>query len=246
MLYPLFLNLRNKKCLVLGGGAVAERKVLTLLKAGAKVTVVSLEFSSGLKRLAKRYKKLQLIVIAKNKIHSKSLRAPKGRGNLASMRLLRRLFKKKAPRNDIQLAFACTSDRRANFEFAKLCNERGVWVNQVDDLKTSDFLVPASFKQGKLQVALSTSGLSPLFARQLKAKIQKAIGKDDIRFLNWLGQKGKRRNVIRQLATPEERQRFFAALLEPNFLRLFRRPEMTRIETHFQRLLKRFQNKGRG
>lgn len=243
MLYPLFLDLQNKKCLILGGGAVAERKVLTLLKAEAKVTVVSLEFSSGLRRLAKRYKRMVLIKL-------KSSEPARGRAFGADVERKRRAKGRLALNSriwkDVSLAFACTSDKKANADFSKLCGQRGVWVNQADDLEASDFLVPASFRQGKLQVALSTSGLSPLFARQLKAKIQKTIGKDDIRFLNWLGKKGKRRSVIRQLATPEERQRFFAALLEPKFLRLFRRPEMTRIETHFQRLLERFQNKGRG
>jgi precorrin-2 dehydrogenase/sirohydrochlorin ferrochelatase len=241
MHYPLFLDLRHRKCLILGGGAVAERKALTLLKAHATVTVLSLEFSDGLRRLAKRYRKLALIkltpsVSARRRAFGAGVeRKRRAKGRLA---LNGRIWK------DASLAFACTSDRKVNTEFVRMAKRRGVWVNQADDPDASDFLVPASFREGKLQVALSTSGLSPLFARQLKTKIQKAIGKDDVRFLNWLGRQGKRQRVIRQLATSEERKRFFAALLEPKFLRLFRRPEMTRIEAHFQRLLTRFQSKG--
>lgn len=54
--YPVFLNLTNKKCIVIGGGAVAERKVKQLLRAGASITVVSPQSTAGIKRLASKKK----------------------------------------------------------------------------------------------------------------------------------------------------------------------------------------------
>jgi len=248
MLYPIFLNLRGHQCLILGGGAVAERKARTLLKAGARVTVVSLEFTEGLKKLAKRHKDLRLAAITRSTVKGGTavpwMRAFPIRPIGNKSRLLSNTDPNKYLNNDTALAFACTSDPAANRDFVKLCKQKGVWVSQADDQEASDFLVPASLIKGKLHVALSTSGLSPLFARQLKKKLAKAVGPEDVRFLDWFASSRRRPKVIRELATPLERQRFFERLLRPEFLRLFRRPEMGKIEAHFKGLLATFKKEG--
>jgi precorrin-2 dehydrogenase/sirohydrochlorin ferrochelatase len=233
MFYPIFLKLQNKKCLILGGGAVAERKAKVLLKTGARVTVVSLDFTHVLKRLAKRNKKIRLVhlrVIARSPV--------KGDVAIPWMRLLPACRQAGAfARNDIVLAFACTSSRKENLKFSRECRRRGIWVNQADDLEACDFTVPASFKKGRVQIAVGTSGLSPYLARELKERIARVLTQEDLRFLKWLESEKRRRLVIQRLATPDLRKIFFQKLVHPRFLRLFRKPETAKIETHFNRLL---------
>ena len=203
---------------------MALRKAKTLLKAGAQVTAVSLDFTEELKKLAKRNKQIRLVVNSR----FLTIRLPAGR----------------QVRNDVQLAFACTSSHEENLKFTKACQKKGIWVNQADDLEKSDFLVPAALDQGPLQIAISTSGRSPFLARKLKQRIKAVLKKEDVRFLRWMGSRNARSRVIQALDRPSERRRFFKTLARPRFLRLFRSPKIARIEKIFERQLTNFQKKG--
>ena len=234
MLYPLFLRLQCKKCLIFGGGAVAFRKAKILLKAGAKVTVVSLDFVEGLRKMARKNKRLCLDVIPRS-------------GATRDLKLNARFLA--CARNDsllkgIALAFACTSSHEENLRFTKACQKKGIWVNQADDLEKSDFLVPAGLNQGPLQIAISTSGLSPFLARNLKQRMKAVLKKEDALFLSWMRNRRVRSRVIEALSTPSERRSFFQTLAAPGFLQLFRSPKIARIEKVFERQLTNFQKKG--
>lgn len=157
-LYPVNLDLKEKKCVVIGGGKVAERKVKSLLGCEAQVFVVSPSLNNGLSRLD-RDKKI---------FHIKE--------NYA-----RRFLK------DTFLVVAATDDSKVNSRVASDANRFNLLVNVVDYPHLSNFWVPAVFRRGKLVIGISTSGNSPYLARKLKTVLKRNIGPEYARFLKLLG-----------------------------------------------------------
>lgn len=146
--YPLFLDLRNRRCVVVGGGPVAERKVRTLLRAGATVTLVSPEISAGLSRLLAR---LGVKWTARNYRHGDLLGA--------------------------YLVFAATDNAQVQESIRGEAEQLGVPVNLADRVEGSSFLVPAVIAKGDVQIAISTSGSSPALARMLRRKLEQTLAK---------------------------------------------------------------------
>lgn len=148
-LYPVFLKLAGKKVLVVGGGAVGERKVKTILECGGKVILVSPEATDELKRLAET----------------------------GEIQWRRREFREEDTEG-IYMAFAATGRREVNSLVAKLCKDKGIMVNVADSLDESDFLVPSFFKKGSISVAVSTAGISPALSRTIRELIEEALDED--------------------------------------------------------------------
>lgn len=144
--FPVFLDLRQKCCLVVGGGRVAERKVRSLLKAGAEVRMVSPQITAGLSKLTEKGKIL---------CHARPFQEKDLKG--------------------VHLAIAATNDRKANEKIFHLCRRRRIWVNVVDEPSQSSFIVPSIVKRGDLVLAISTSGKSPALAKALRKKLEKEI-----------------------------------------------------------------------
>lgn len=187
--YPLFLKLKGQRCLVFGGGEVALRKIQALLKRGALVTCMSKDFCESLMKLAK-----------KNKQSLRLLRPPQYFGGLAmtgkgSQRPLVRQAHHPEPcrgaRNDelngTRLVIAATSDRSFNSRLARACQKKRILINVVDDPELCDFYVPAVVEKGPLQIAISTDGASPLFAKRLREELEKAIPNSTGEVLTRLG-----------------------------------------------------------
>jgi siroheme synthase-like protein len=147
--YPVFLRLRGRRCLVVGGGAVAERKVAGLLAAGAAVTVLSPALTRGLGRL-----------VAAGRIRHLARRYAVG--DLAGF----------------DLALAAARDSRVNRTVAREGRRRGVWVNAADDPARCHFILPALLCRGSLLVAVSSQGTSPALAGLVRDEIARWIGAD--------------------------------------------------------------------
>lgn len=145
--YPIFLNLRGKKCVVVGGGRVALRKVKTLLDCGADITVISPKPHAEISKLFK------------NK----------------AIQLVRRNYEPGDLRG-AALSIAATHVKKINRKVAEASKKNGSLVNVVDDSEPSDFIIPSSFRRGDLSVAVSTSGMSPALAKKIRAKLEKNIG----------------------------------------------------------------------
>jgi siroheme synthase-like protein len=141
--YPIFLNLAGRRCLVVGGGPVAERKVEGLLQAGATVTVVSPRVTERLDSLALE-KKLERV--------ARDYRA----GDLAGY----------------QLAFAATGDPAVNRAVYAEARELGVWLNTADDPAHCDFILPSVLCRGELQVAVATGGSSPALSKAVREELE--------------------------------------------------------------------------
>jgi len=153
--YPIFLDVRGRHAVVVGGGKVAERKVRKLLRAGAVVRVISPELTPGLDRLAREHK-----------IQLKRRRFRKGD-------LGRRRANKRSP----LLVFAATDDPAAQFAVRRDARAAGALVNVANNAADCDFIVPASFTRRNLHVAISTSGTDPAFARLLRQRLSVEIKK---------------------------------------------------------------------
>jgi precorrin-2 dehydrogenase/sirohydrochlorin ferrochelatase len=147
--YPIFLDLHGRPCVVVGGGEVAERKVGALLRAAARVRVISPELTPRLARLA-----------AQKKISVTRRRYRQGD--------LKRAF----------VVFAATDDPATQRAVREHAQAARALVNVADDRRGSTFLVPASFARGDLHVAISTSGVSPALARRLRQQLQASLGRE--------------------------------------------------------------------
>jgi uroporphyrin-III C-methyltransferase/precorrin-2 dehydrogenase/sirohydrochlorin ferrochelatase len=156
--YPVFLNLRGRRAVVIGGGAVAEQKVLGLLGAGAHVTVVSPETTPRLAELA---------AVGGIDLRRRAYRS----GDLAGA----------------WLAVAGTDDRASNARVWAEAEREGVLLNAVDDLDHCSFIAPAIHREGDITVAVSTSGKSPALAARLRQRMARLIGPAEARLCDLLG-----------------------------------------------------------
>ena len=157
--YPVFLDLRGRRAVVIGGGAVAEQKVHGLVGAGAHVTVVSTDVTPALGALARR-----------NAIEHK--RRPYRRGDLKGA----------------WLAIAATDDRGTNGAVWAEAEQLGVPLNAVDDLEHCSFIAPAVHRKGDITVAVSTAGKSPALAVRLRQRIARLVGRAEARLCELLGE----------------------------------------------------------
>lgn len=192
--YPIFLDLRGRRCVVIGGGRVAERKVHALLRSGASVHVISPTVTPRLALLAAR-KKIELTPRA---YQPADLEGPASAppGSLRGTRPV--------------LVFAATNSPHTQRAIQKDAAELGALVNAADDADESDFIVPATFAQGDLQVAISTSGASPALARRLRRQLQLSIGLEYRGYLRFLRQ--ARKQVMNTVPDEAQRAKIFRQL----------------------------------
>lgn len=145
--YPIFLRVKNKRCVVVGGGDVAGRKARSLLEHEANVEVVSADVCPELAQLA-----------TEGRIHH--CRRRYRQGDLAGA----------------VLAIAATDDPAINAEVAEEGRGRNIPVNVVDSPDLSDFIVPSLLRRGDLSIAVSTAGKTPALARKLRSELEKVYG----------------------------------------------------------------------
>ena len=185
--YPVFLNLKGKKCVVVGGGRVAERKVLSLLESGADITVISPE-------LTKRLRKESV----------KSLkRAKASKGNL---RHISREYKKGDIRNAF-LAIAATDSMETN---KKVSADAPNLINVVDAPSLCNFIAPSVVRRGPLTIAISTSGVSPSIAKAIRKELEKLYGPKFGRRLDSI--KKIRTKALSEIKDKKKRERFLKKL----------------------------------
>jgi uroporphyrin-III C-methyltransferase/precorrin-2 dehydrogenase/sirohydrochlorin ferrochelatase len=142
-LFPAFLDLRGRPVLVVGGGAVARRKIAALLPTGAQVRVGAPEFDPEV-----------------------AAWADEGRIERLSGHF------EPAWLDGVWLAIAATDDADVNRTVAAAAESRRIWANVVDDAPLCSFQVPARIERGPLQIAISSGGGAPMLARHLREKLE--------------------------------------------------------------------------
>lgn len=156
--YPVFFDISGKKCIVVGGGTVAARKVGMLLGCGADVVVVSPKLTPELIDL-KTKKIIEHVAESYNVQYLK----------------------------DAVLIFAATSDDKINAAIFADGRSLKIPVNTVDDLQKCDFIVPSVVERGDLTIAVSTGGKSPALSRYMREKLEAEYGEEYGILLHLLG-----------------------------------------------------------
>jgi precorrin-2 dehydrogenase/sirohydrochlorin ferrochelatase len=147
--YPINIDIRGKVAIIVGGGAVAERKCQMLLEAGAAVTVVAPRLSRGLRCL-----------LEKGSISHRA--RDYRRGDLAGAFLV----------------FAATGDRTISSAVAEEASEWRILANIADMPDRSDFTTPAAVARGELLLTVSTGGKCPVLAREVREELNSRYGEE--------------------------------------------------------------------
>ena len=157
--YPVYIELRDQPCVVIGGGKIAEAKVDGLLAAQAKVTVISPNLTAYLRKLAEQEQMTYL---------SRSYQP----GDLIGAFLV-----------------ICATDQpEINHQVWQEATANRQLVNVVDDTPRCNFIAPSILRKGDLTIAISTGGKAPALAVRLKERLQRELGPEYERFLQLAGQ----------------------------------------------------------
>lgn len=156
--YPIFLDVRHRHCLVVGGGSVGVRKAVTLLDCGAAVTVVSPRISDKLTELSQN----ESLIIEKRPFKLSDLK-------------------------DKFLVIGATDNQELNRQIHAESERLDILCNIADQPEECNFILPSIVKKGDLVIAISTSGKSPAFAKKLRKDLEKQLGNEYAAFLELMG-----------------------------------------------------------
>jgi precorrin-2 dehydrogenase/sirohydrochlorin ferrochelatase len=193
--YPAFLDITGKKCVVIGGGRVAERKCSPLIRAGAQVVVISPKLTQGLEALKKR----RLI------------------------RHIGRLYRR-GDMQSAFMAIAATDSREINLKVVADAAIHKALLNVVDNPQLCNFIVPSVLRRGLLTIAISTGGVSPAMARTIRKSLEGLYSTELSKYLRLLNtirtkamqeipDKGKRSALLKGLAS----QKIMRMLVQKGF-----------------------------
>ncbi|MFT5550221.1 MAG: uroporphyrin-III C-methyltransferase/precorrin-2 dehydrogenase/sirohydrochlorin ferrochelatase [Candidatus Azotimanducaceae bacterium] len=143
---PIFLNIRHKKCLVVGAGSIATRKIGLLLKVGADVTVVANNIGLEVSELEQQ----------------------------GVIRCLHRNYEP-ADLKGVKLVIAATNNAELNAKISVMAQSENILVNVVDNPELCSFLMPSIIDRSPIQIAISTGGASPVLARLIRSKLEASI-----------------------------------------------------------------------
>ncbi len=149
LFYPIHINIKGRKCLVVGGGKTAERKVNRLVRYGGKVVVVSPVVTSSIENLSCKKR----VAWYKRGYRSTDL-------------------------HQAFLVFCATNNRGLNKKISREAQRKGILVNVVDSLSECSFVSPALVERGCLTISISTEGLAPLLSRKIRKELEISYGQE--------------------------------------------------------------------
>ncbi|MFA1575431.1 precorrin-2 dehydrogenase/sirohydrochlorin ferrochelatase family protein [Vibrio cyclitrophicus] len=203
--FPMFLDVENKPILVVGGGEVACRKVDSLLRAGANVTLVSPKVAPYLKQL-----------VDESKLHWVQ--------NFYSSQIISKEY--------LQV-WATTDNPSLNHQVHNDAKKLGILVNVVDDLPYCDFITPSMINRGRIQIAISSGGASPVLVRNIREKLE-TILPQNIGLIADFGA-SKRNSIKESFPTVDERRKFWERFLSSSFIEQV--ADREQLEAYYQQAL---------
>ena len=208
MSYPVSLRLRGKTCVVVGGGAVAARKVTGLLQAGASVVVISPTLDASLRESvdAEEFQWLR--------VHWQA-----------------EILQRFSP----TLVFAATNEEATNQAVAAEARSLGALVNVVDDAAAGDFSNMAELHRPPLLIALDSGGSSPALVRWLRDRIADCVGEEHAIMARWLGE--LRPQIRAEIPEQEQRRCFYNSVLESDVLALLGSDQVDEARSLLQSLV---------
>jgi len=147
--FPIYLEIKGKKVLVVGGGIVAQRKIESLLETGALIVVVSIKVTNQIRQFEKE-----------------------GR-----IKIIGRQYEESFLEN-VFMVIAATDNAELNHRVSKDAREKGLLINAVDQPQDCNFIFPSVMKRGDLTLAISTSGKSPALARKIREQLEQEFGQE--------------------------------------------------------------------
>lgn len=191
MKYPVTLDLRDRTCVIVGGGGVAARKVTGLQHTGATIVVIAPTLNA----------------VLKDALEDDSL-----------IWIRRRWAPGCLQEHAPSLVFAATNDADVNQSIAAEARQLGALVNLADDGMAGDFSNMALLRRPPLLVALDSGGASPALVRWLRDRIAGCVGEEHATLARWLGE--IRPRIRADIPEQEQRQNFYDAVLESDVLAL--------------------------
>jgi precorrin-2 dehydrogenase/sirohydrochlorin ferrochelatase len=159
-LFPMFVKLAGRRCLVVGAGAIAKEKIPSLLEAGAQVRVVAPQANEAVAELARDGK----VIWEQREFQSSDL-------------------------DGMFLVIAATSLHELNAQVFGEASQRNILCNAVDDPENCDFYYGSVVRRGDLQIAISTAGHSPALSQRLRKELEAQFGPEYSEWLRELGAK---------------------------------------------------------
>jgi precorrin-2 dehydrogenase / sirohydrochlorin ferrochelatase len=197
--YPLLLDLQGKRCLVVGAGQVGRRKIKTLLDCGGSVLVVDTSPPGPEFRALLEHPRLEFAC---------------------------RTFKP----DDVQgrvLVIASTDNEDVNWEISRVCAERNILCNIVDQPEKCSFILPALHTQGDLTVAVSTAGMSPALSKRIRKDLDRVFGPEYAILVELMG---RLRPMVIGLGLPTaENTGIFSAVVNSPILETLRRGDREEV-----------------
>lgn len=208
--YPVFFDMTNRRCLVVGGGPVGARRAIGLLDAGAQVVLVSPETTEALVELSARgrmeWRRREFVV-----------------GDVAGQ----------------FMAFAATDDPDVNRAVQVAAREAGALFCRVDAESESDFSVPAQVRRGDLHIAVSTGGASPAYAKWIRDELAAQMGEEHAILLGYL-KRLRPRVMARFPGEPDRRRQVWRHLVNAEVVALARAGRWDQIEERVSACLSSF------
>ncbi|UPR48807.1 siroheme synthase [Vibrio cyclitrophicus] len=203
--FPMFLDVENKPILVVGGGEVACRKVDSLLRAGANVTLVSPKVAPYLKQL-----------VDESKLH-----------------WVQNFYSSQIISKDYLQVWATTDNPSLNHQVHNDAKKLGILVNVVDDLPYCDFITPSMINRGRIQIAISSGGASPVLVRNIREKLETVLPQN-IGLIADFGA-SKRNSIKESFPTVDERRKFWEQFLSSSFIAQV--TDREQLESYYQQAL---------
>lgn len=214
------LNVNNKKAVVIGGGTEGVRKVHGLLDQECQITVITSRLNKELKKMSDDGK----------------------------LRLIKKRIKDVSILNDISnifLILAATDDKELNKKLVEKGRSIGAFVYAADDPNISDFSYTSLVNiEGLIQVAISTSGKSPIMARKIRMKIERMLHKiiNDSDISNIILQEYARNRAKQEIDTVKERKEFLYSLIkDKNIQYLLRSNKLEEAKMTASQMLKNWE-----
>lgn len=182
---------------------MAERKTSTLLSYGADVTLVSPDCTPKLSRMAQK----------------------------GEIRLLNRSYQK-GDCQKMRVVIVATDSDETNRKAAEEAMAANCLVNVVDQPHISNFIVPATHRQGDLQISISTNGQSPALARRIRERLEGEFGPEYAKFLELIGE--IRQKALNKIPDPKKRSELFYRLVDSDIIRLIREGKEQEIEKRLE------------
>jgi precorrin-2 dehydrogenase/sirohydrochlorin ferrochelatase len=177
--FPLFVNLNHKPVLVVGGGEVASRKVDSLVRAGASVTIVSPQVEDYLSQLIDK----------------------------GDCQWIQGFYSEELLETSYVQVWATTDNPSLNHQVHRDAKRKGILVNVVDDLPYCDFITPSMINRGRIQLAISSGGAAPVLIRNMREKIEAVLPQNLSLQADFAA--SKRNDIKERLPTVDERRKFW-------------------------------------